>query len=58
MPDAIFRMDVQTKEILKTNKLTELKRWAASPKSFTLDYGDYESGRSWRPTAIFLTSLL
>lgn len=24
-------------------RLTELKRWAASPKSFTLDYGDYES---------------
>ncbi len=36
-------MDPETKEIMKTNKLTELKRWAASPKSFTLDFGDYES---------------
>lgn len=24
-------------------RLTELKRWAASPKSFTLDFGDYEA---------------
>jgi len=41
--DAIYRMDVETKEIVKTNQLTQLKRWAASPKSFTLDFGDYES---------------
>jgi talin len=41
--EAIIRMDPRTKEIVKTNQLTELKRWSASPKSFTFDFGDSES---------------
>lgn len=28
-------------QILKTWPLTHVRRWAASPKSFTLDFGDY-----------------
>lgn len=40
--DHIYRMDPETKEITKSNKITELRRWAASPKSFTFDFG-YES---------------
>ena len=28
-------------QILKTWPLTTVRRWAASPKSFTLDFGDY-----------------
>ena len=39
--DHIYRMDPETKEVIKSNKLTELCRWAASPKSFTFDFGDY-----------------
>ena len=39
--DCIYRMDPETKEVIKSNKLTELCRWAASPKSFTFDFGDY-----------------
>jgi hypothetical protein len=35
-------MDVITKEIIKSNTLQQLRRWAASPKSLTLDFGDYE----------------
>lgn len=40
--DHIYRMDPETKEVTKSNKITELRRWAASPKSFTFDFGDYE----------------
>ena len=35
-------MDEKTKEILKTWPLTTVKRWAASPNVFTLDFGDYQ----------------
>ncbi|XP_071942853.1 talin-1-like isoform X3 [Antedon mediterranea] len=39
--ESVVRVDERTKEILKSWPLTTVKRWAASPKSFTLDFGDY-----------------
>ncbi|XP_041458339.1 talin-1-like isoform X4 [Lytechinus variegatus] len=39
--ESVVRVDEKTKEILKTWNLTTVRRWAASPKSFTLDFGDY-----------------
>ncbi|KAI9142207.1 hypothetical protein BKA69DRAFT_292544 [Paraphysoderma sedebokerense] len=39
---SIMRFDADTKEILKTWPITTLRRWAASPNSFTLDFGDYQ----------------
>eukprot|EP01113_Clastostelium_recurvatum_P020003 TRINITY_DN236_c0_g1_i4.p1 TRINITY_DN236_c0_g1~~TRINITY_DN236_c0_g1_i4.p1 ORF type:complete len:2591 (+),score=1077.50 TRINITY_DN236_c0_g1_i4:231-8003(+) len=40
--DAIIRLDFESKEVEHEYPLTHLKRWAASPASFTLDFGDYE----------------
>ena len=40
--DSVLRLDEKTKEILKTWPLTTVKRWAASPNVFTLDFGDYQ----------------
>ena len=34
--ESIMRMDVNTKEVLKTWPLTTVRRWAASPNSFTV----------------------
>ncbi|XP_066931569.1 talin-2-like isoform X1 [Clytia hemisphaerica] len=42
--DDVLRVDEKTKQVLKTWPLTQVKRWAASPKSFTLDFGDYTEG--------------
>lgn len=39
--DAIMRVDERTKEIIRSWPLTTVRRWAASPNSFTLDFGDY-----------------
>nr|XP_027203263.1 talin-2-like [Dermatophagoides pteronyssinus] len=39
--DSVLRLDEKTKEILKTWPLTTVKRWAPTPNSFTLDFGDY-----------------
>lgn len=39
--DSVLRLDEKTKEILKTWPLTTVKRWGASPNTFTLDFGDY-----------------
>lgn len=39
--ESVVRMDERTKEIMKTWPLTTVRRWAASPNSFTLDFGDY-----------------
>jgi talin len=41
--ESILRMDLETKSILEEWKLTQLRRWAATPKGFTLDFGDYAS---------------
>ena len=40
--DSVLRLDEKTKEILKTWPLSTVRRWAASPNVFTLDFGDYQ----------------
>lgn len=37
--ESIMRVDENTKEVLKTWPLTTVRRWAASPNSFTLVRG-------------------
>ena len=39
--DSIMRVDEKTKEVIKSWPLSTVRRWAASPNSFTLDFGDY-----------------
>ncbi|XP_058805664.1 talin-2 isoform X2 [Phymastichus coffea] len=39
--DSVLRLDEKTKEILKSWPLTTVRRWGASPNTFTLDFGDY-----------------
>lgn len=39
--DSVLRLDEHTKEILRTWPLTTVRRWGASPNTFTLDFGDY-----------------
>ncbi|XP_072378613.1 talin-1 isoform X3 [Diabrotica undecimpunctata] len=39
--DSVLRLNEQTKEILQTWPLTQVRRWGASPNTFTLDFGDY-----------------
>ena len=34
--ESVMRLDERTKDIMKVWPLTSVKRWAASPKSFTL----------------------
>ncbi|XP_014214953.1 talin-2 [Copidosoma floridanum] len=41
--DSILRLDEKTKEILQTWPLTSVKKWGASPKTFSLDFGDYSN---------------
>ncbi|XP_066492690.1 talin-2 isoform X2 [Tiliqua scincoides] len=40
--ESVMRVDEKTKEVLQEWPLTTVKRWAASPKSFTLDFGEYQ----------------
>ncbi|KAI9188228.1 hypothetical protein H9P43_002619 [Blastocladiella emersonii ATCC 22665] len=40
--DSILRCDAESKEVLQTWPLTSLRRWAASPSAFTMDFGDYQ----------------
>ncbi|XP_067829406.1 talin-2 [Heptranchias perlo] len=40
--DSVMRVDEKTKEVIQEWPLTTVKRWAASPKSFTLDFGEYQ----------------
>ncbi|KAK3607406.1 hypothetical protein CHS0354_003033 [Potamilus streckersoni] len=39
--ESVVRVDENTKEILTTWPITMVRRWTASPNSFTLDFGDY-----------------
>ncbi|CAF0836753.1 unnamed protein product, partial [Didymodactylos carnosus] len=39
--DSIVRVDERTKEFNQVWPLTHVKRWTASPNTFTLDFGDY-----------------
>ncbi|XP_059801965.1 talin-2 isoform X2 [Hypanus sabinus] len=40
--DSVMRVDEKSKEVMQEWPLTTVKRWAASPKSFTLDFGEYQ----------------
>uniref|UniRef100_A0A8C2TL47 Talin 2 n=1 Tax=Coturnix japonica TaxID=93934 RepID=A0A8C2TL47_COTJA len=40
--ECVMRVDEKTKEVIQEWSLTNIKRWAASPKSFTLDFGEYQ----------------
>lgn len=39
--DSVLRLDERSKEILQNWPLTSVRRWGASPHTFTLDFGDY-----------------
>lgn len=41
--ESVIKLDVETKEIIKKWSLKQLRRWAATPESFTLDFGDYSN---------------
>uniref|UniRef100_A0A8B9LGN2 Talin 2b n=1 Tax=Astyanax mexicanus TaxID=7994 RepID=A0A8B9LGN2_ASTMX len=40
--ESVMRVDERTKDVVQEWPLTTVKRWAASPKSFTLDFGEYQ----------------
>lgn len=42
--DSVLRLDAKTKAVLKEWPLEQVRRWAASVKGFTLDFGDYKDG--------------
>lgn len=39
--EGVLRLDEKTKEIIQEWPLTTVRRWAASPNTFTFDFGDY-----------------
>ncbi|CAF3755907.1 unnamed protein product [Rotaria sordida] len=41
--ESIVRVDERTKDFIQVWPLTHVKRWTASPNTFTLDFGDYAS---------------
>eukprot|EP00111_Clytia_hemisphaerica_P007373 TCONS_00021443-protein len=42
--ESVMRVDERSKRIVKEWPLTTIKNWAASPNSFTLDFGSYTEG--------------
>ncbi len=40
--DSIIRMEYETKTVIKEYPFKHLLRWAASPETFTMDFGAYE----------------
>lgn len=42
--ESVMRVDEKSKAILKEWPLEQVRRWAASYKTFTLDFGDYKDG--------------
>lgn len=48
--ESVMRVDEKTKEVIQEWSLTNIKRWAASPKSFTLvsSWGAEVRGQSRR----------
>ncbi|TKR83176.1 hypothetical protein L596_016806 [Steinernema carpocapsae] len=42
--ECVMRVDAKTKEILKEWPLEQVRRWAPSNNTFTLDFGDYLDG--------------
>lgn len=45
--ECVMRVDEKTKEVIQEWSLTNIKRWAASPKSFTLVCVGIPMGRAW-----------
>ncbi|CAF3354839.1 unnamed protein product [Rotaria socialis] len=41
--ESVVRVDERTKDFIQVWPLTHVKRWTASPNTFTLDFGDYAS---------------
>lgn len=39
-----MRVDEKTKNIMKEWPLEQVRKWAPGPKTFTLDFGDYQDG--------------
>eukprot|EP00127_Corallochytrium_limacisporum_P002206 Clim_evm100s108 gene=Clim_evmTU100s108 len=48
--DTVMRLSKQTKEVLEKWPMGQIRRWAASPKTFTIDFGDH------RPPVPFQTT--
>uniref|UniRef100_A0A1I7YK54 FERM domain-containing protein n=1 Tax=Steinernema glaseri TaxID=37863 RepID=A0A1I7YK54_9BILA len=42
--ECVMRVDAKTKEVLKEWPLEQVRRWAPSNNTFTLDFGDYLDG--------------
>lgn len=42
--ESVMRVDEKSKAVLKEWPLEQVRRWAASYKTFTLDFGDYKDG--------------
>uniref|UniRef100_A0A914UKX2 Talin 1 n=1 Tax=Plectus sambesii TaxID=2011161 RepID=A0A914UKX2_9BILA len=42
--ECVMRVDEKTKDVLREWPLEQVRRWAASPNTFTLDFGDYQDG--------------
>uniref|UniRef100_A0A8D3CG69 Talin 2a n=1 Tax=Scophthalmus maximus TaxID=52904 RepID=A0A8D3CG69_SCOMX len=40
--ESVMRVEEKSKDVVQEWPLTTVKRWAASPKSFTLDFGEYQ----------------
>jgi len=40
--DSIIRMEFETKRVIKEHPFKHLLRWAATPQTFTMDFGAYE----------------
>lgn len=45
--ECVMRVDEKTKEVIQEWSLTNIKRWAASPKSFTLVCVGIPMRRAW-----------
>ncbi|KAL6731024.1 hypothetical protein Aduo_001938 [Ancylostoma duodenale] len=42
--ECVMRVDEKTKDVLKEWPLEQVRRWNTSPRTFTLDFGDYQDG--------------
>jgi talin len=40
--ESVMRVDEKSKQVLKDWPLEQVRRWAAAPRTFTLDFGDYK----------------
>lgn len=56
--ESVMRVDEKTKEVLQEWPLTTVKRWAASPKSFTLVIRGGESEAEEKPPNLGVPALM